>query len=181
MNRANILASSGLASSCRRVLPLCLAAFVPFGFACAHSPDRDRGGEAVVPRPGVHIPAGASEMATIHAGGRLCTHWIEVAGVKYNFDVECGKSTVVYVQTKDPRFRTPEGISVGQALRDAASTPDAAFKRIDDRCGVQLLSGWVARVAPVIEPRHTCEILLDEPISYFDDTTGPGADEVPSK
>jgi len=114
------------------------------------------------------MPAGASGTGIVHSGRGLCSHTVEVSKVEYNFDVRCGQTTVVYVQTMDGDFQTPEGVSIGQLLRDALKTNRASLERIDGQCGVALSSGWIARAAPATTRGSECDSLLDEPISYFD-------------
>jgi hypothetical protein len=127
-----------------------------------------------VPWPGQPMPKSASQISWVHASGRLCGHDLKVAGIRFNLDVEWGHNTVVYLQTLDPRFRTPEGLSLSNRLRDALAAGGTLAP--GEGCGVLLPSGWVARsLSPVVDSHGNYLInppcsdqLLDAPIEFFD-------------
>ena len=91
---------------------------------------------------------------------------ISVNGIEFSFDSECGRNRVVYIQTNDKRFRTPEGIGVGVSLANALKLKGSRLLKDDyDSCGVVLRSGWIAR--PNLSPGGECFNHLDAPIAYF--------------
>jgi hypothetical protein len=150
------------------VLLSCLLGMLVLG--CSHITQRQRQGDVAgkVPRLGESMPAGASVVAVEHKGRQLCTHWIRAGGVRYNFDVSCGASIVVYVQTDDPHFRTPEGIAVGDLFRKARSINGSMMDVIDGTCGIALPSGWIARLGLATETKSSCKERAGEPIGFFD-------------
>lgn len=126
-----------------------------------------------VPWPGREAPREASSIATTHRGGDLCTRWVSVNHVKYNFDTACGGNIVLYVQTLDKNFRSPEGLAIGRTLREAVGAGGTVREdRSDHDCGVTLPSGWIARPEMGLNTRSTtvtpCTQLLDEKIESFD-------------
>ena len=123
------------------------------------------------PRPGAPMPSDASPVAVVHRGGDLCSHSVRRGGVEYNFDVACGASTILYVQTLDRAFRSPEGLSIGEPLRKALAIPGSIMLK-DQGCGVLLPSGWVAHSNQERQP--PCNGLLETPIIYFDSRAGDG-------
>lgn len=86
----------------------------------------------------------------------------------FDVDARCGQTTAAYVQTRDETFQTPESVSIGWHLRDAAKTTGASLEKIDGRCGVLLASGWIARPGTTALEDTGCDSILDEPIAYFD-------------
>lgn len=137
------------------------------GCSVAASPRGAAGG--TVPRMGTPMPAAASATGIVHKGRLLCGHWVEAGGVKYDFDVVCDSSIVVYVRTSDPRFRPPEGIAIGDSLQGAMAVPKASLGIVDGVCGVSLPSGWIARPGAGLESAdESCNDLRSEPIAFFD-------------
>jgi hypothetical protein len=122
------------------------------------------------PQLGARIPATASVVGLVHKGRLLCAHEDSASGVVYKFDITCATSRVVYVKTEDPRFRSPEGLAIGDSLARASAIPQASFRFIDDSCGVVLPSGWVARPEARlhVETDEACAELLSEKIAFFD-------------
>ncbi len=113
------------------------------------------------------IPRSANPLGITHKGGLLCSQAISISGIDFNFDSECGHDRVVYIQTHDARFRTPEGISVGVSLANALKLKGSRLLKDDyDSCGVVLRTGWIAR--PNLSPEDKCVNHLDAPIAYFD-------------
>lgn len=122
----------------------------------------------VEPTIGAPMPVGSSTAGVVHKGGLLCRHTVEARNVNYEFDAVCKTSIVVYLQTRDLRFRTPEGVAIGSSLGDALKIPNAKLGMIDHDCGVALPSGWVARPQAGTEPDHeSCSDLVSEPIAFF--------------
>jgi hypothetical protein len=112
------------------------------------------------------IPKSANPLGIAHKGGLLCMQSISVNGVEFSFDSECGRNRVVYIQTDDAQFRTPEGIGVGVSLANALKLKGSRiFKDEYDSCGVVLKSGWIAR--PNLSPEDKCVNNLNAPIAYF--------------
>ena len=124
---------------------------------------------AVVPQVGERAPRTLS-VYSVHRGGDLCSGSVKVRGIEYNFDVECGKTTIVYVQTLDLAFVTTNGLKIGARLRDAINAGGRVTPT--GECGVILPSGWIARPDPGVDTRGPvrvpCEDLLDARIAYFD-------------
>ena len=120
------------------------------------------------PRLGAPMPIGSSMIAVVHKGRLLCSHWIQAGGVKYDFDVECGSVIVVYVNTYDSRFRTSEGIAIGDRLGKALSIEGSRLEIEGSGCGVLLPSGWLARSARSLDQAGSCDGLLDDSIAFFD-------------
>jgi hypothetical protein len=112
----------------------------------------------------------ARAVAFAHKGGDLCSHSVTVSNVEYNFDTACDGDVVLYVQTLDKRFISPEGISIGWTLREAVMAGGTVREGND--CGVTLPSHWIARPPMGVNTRGTkvvpCSELLDEEIVYFD-------------
>lgn len=128
-----------------------------------------RSAEVAVPEVGKSMPARSSMLGIAHKGRTLCTHWIEVASVIYNFDVLCGSKVVVYIQVSDPKFRTPEGLEIGVPLATALRVRGADWRKLDNSCGVVLPSGWIARAesgAP--EFNESCGDAVDSLIDFFE-------------
>jgi len=122
-----------------------------------------------VPRVGAPMPAGASATGIVHKGRLLCNHEVEAGGVQYCFDVVCATSIVVYVQTRDPRFKSPEGIVIGFPLERAMAVPHASPGMIDGSWGVSLPSGWIARPRAEFEAADEfCNDLRSESVEFFD-------------
>jgi hypothetical protein len=121
------------------------------------------------PQLGALIPATADVVGMVHKGRLLCAHEDRASGVVYQFDIACRTSRVVYVKTEDPRFRSPEGLAIGDALARAAATPGASLRLVGSYCGVALPSGWVARPEAriAVENEEACAKILSESISYF--------------
>jgi hypothetical protein len=94
--------------------------------------------------PGRSLPSDASAIGMIHRGGDFCAHSVVRGGVTFSVDVVCGATTIVYLQTQDRGFRTPEGLVVGGNLARARS-----ISRFDseDHCAIKLSSGWVAKAS----------------------------------
>jgi hypothetical protein len=138
--------------------------------ACCHLPMRSRSAAALAPRPGQLLPPETDPVELVHRGGELCSHELVLQGVKFNLDVECGRNVILYVQTFDPMFVTPEGLSMGATLRDAVGEGGSLLA--GDECGVLLPSGWIAR--PRTDPtagnpgRAGCVGILDAEVGYFD-------------
>lgn len=147
---------------------LSLALCALHGCAAAGSYGNRATAVSSVPQPGATMPMGASSTGLIHSGRRLCAYSTEVSDVKYDFDVRCGETVVVYVQTRDGDFRTPEGISTGHSLRDALTATGSSLEEIGGECGVLLSSGWIARPEPELRTEAACDALLEESIVYFD-------------
>jgi hypothetical protein len=109
-------------------------------------------------------------VAFVHRGGDLCSHSVTVNNVEYNFDTACGGDVVLYVQTVDKRFISPEGITIGWTLREAVMAGGTVREGKD--CGVTLPSQWIARPPMGVNARGTtvvpCSQLLDEEVVYFD-------------
>lgn len=124
------------------------------------------------PSLGSPAPEGSSALSIAHKGGELCSRFVVANGVEYNFDVECGKNTVLYIQTLDPKFSTPEGLAVGMKVEDALRAGGKLTSA--DGCGVRLPSDWIARppleIGTFGKMRVPCDALVDEPIQYFDMT-----------
>lgn len=118
-------------------------------------------------RVGFPMPPGSSSVAVVHKGGTLCSHWVESHGVKYSFDVQCGSTAVVFVETSDPKFRSPEGIAVGDKLSKALSVVGSTVGVFDESCGVSLRSGWIARSASP-STRDDCADVLNDLIERFE-------------
>jgi hypothetical protein len=123
-----------------------------------------------VPWPGQKVPRAASVLVSVHKGGELCSRTITVNKIEYNFDTACGANVILYVQTLDRKFVSPEGLAVGRALREAVKAGGTV--REDSDCGVTLHSGWIARPSMGRTTRGTavtpCSEILDDEIGYFD-------------
>jgi hypothetical protein len=118
---------------------------------------------------GNRIPKDADPLRIAHKGGLLCSQHIAINGVDYSFDSECDGDRVVYIQTLDSRFRTPEGIGVGVPLGEALKIRGSKLLKDDvNSCGVILKSGWIARVNLSSEEEMKCVRHLDTPIVYFE-------------
>jgi len=141
--------------------------FLAFNVACA-TPHRQSTG--VIPWPGQEAPQSASILSVVHRGRDLCTRSVAVNNVEYNFDTTCGGNIVLYAQTLDKKFISPEGLTIGSTLREAVSA--GGTLREGNDCGVTLPSGWIAR--PQMgrttrgSTRTPCSEVLDDAISYFD-------------
>jgi hypothetical protein len=147
---------------------LAFAVSVVLSLSCGSSkPTSD---DIRAPRPGDGVPSNASHVFSVHRGGDLCAGSVIVRTVEYNFDVECGHNTIVYVQTLDPHFVAPEGVKIRDSLRAAVSRGGTLLAT--EECGVKLPSGWIARppMGAVTRgsSRTSCAELLDEEIAYFD-------------
>lgn len=137
--------------------------------ACSTAPSPWIGRGVAAPRLGALMPAGSSTLAVVHKGRRLCAHQIEVARVRYSFDVECGSTIVVHAQTADPRFQAPEGLAIGDSLGRAAAAEGGKLGIFGGGCGVSLPSGWIARAGPGPgDGEEACKALLSEPIERFE-------------
>ena len=149
------------------VLLSCLLWMLVLG--CSHITQGQRQGDVAgkVPHVGESMPAGASVAAVEHKGRQLCTHWIRASGVRYNFDVSCGASIVVYAQTDYPHFRTPEGIAVGDLCGKALFINGSMMDVIDGTCGVALPSGWIARLGLATETKSSCKERAGEPSAFL--------------
>jgi hypothetical protein len=123
-----------------------------------------------IPWPGQKAPPMAHAVAFAPKGGDLCSHSVTVSNVEYNFDTACGGNVVLYVQTFDKRFVSPEGITIGWTLREAVMAGGTVREGKD--CGVTLPSQWIARPPMGVNARGTavvpCSQLLDEEVVYFD-------------
>jgi hypothetical protein len=112
----------------------------------------------------------ARAVAFVHKGDDRCSHSVTISNVEYNFDTACGGNVVLYVQTLDKRFVSPEGITIGWTLREAVMLGGTV--REGDGCGVTLPSQWIARPPRGVNARGTtvvpCSQLLDEEVVYFD-------------
>jgi hypothetical protein len=116
---------------------------------------------------GSPIPKSANALGIAHKGGLLCMQSISINGVNFNFDSECGRNRVVYIQTLDARFFTPEGIGIGVSLGNALKLQGSRLLQDDyNSCGVVLRSGWIAH--PNLSPEEKCVHHLDAPITSFD-------------
>lgn len=141
--------------------------FLAFSVACA-TPHRQLSG--VIPWPGQEAPHSASIISVVHRGRDLCARSVTVNDVKYNFDTACGGNVILYTQTLDKKFVSPEGLTIGRTLREAVSA--GGTLREGNDCGVTLRSGWIAR--PQIgrttqgSAATPCSEVLDDEISYFD-------------
>jgi hypothetical protein len=106
----------------------------------------------------------------VHRGRDLCARWVTVNKVEYNFDTACGGNTVLYAQTLDKKFVSPEGLTIGRTLREAVNA--GGTLREGNDCGVTLPSGWIARPQMGRTTRGStvtpCSEVLDDEISYFD-------------
>jgi hypothetical protein len=138
-----------------------------FNVACA-TPHRRLSG--VIPWPGQEAPRSANIVSVVHGGRDLCSRSVTVNDVEYNFDTACGGNVVLYAQTLDKKFVSPEGLSIGRALREAVGA--GGTLREDNDCGVTLPSGWIARPqmgrttqGSTVTP---CSEVLEDEISYFD-------------
>jgi hypothetical protein len=146
---------------------LLLTTLLTLNLACATP------GSGPVPWPGQKVPRGASVVAVVHRGGDLCSRTITVNKIQYNFDTACGANVILYVQTLDKKFLSPEGLRVGRTLREAVNAGGTV--REDEKngdCGVALPSGWIARPqlgrttqGKTVTP---CSEILDDKITYFD-------------
>jgi len=116
----------------RRAL-LCTLLFV----GCVSTPGADLHNFAL--RPGVKARRYLSGIATVHKGGLLCAQTATVHGIKFDVDVACSTGVIVWVETRDPRFRTAEGLSIGRPMSDATAIGTAADE------GFRLPSGWIAK------------------------------------
>jgi len=146
---------------------LLVISFLACNAACV-TPHRHSPG--VIPWPGLKAPQSASTISIVHRGGDLCSRWVTVNDVEYNFDTACGGNTVLYVQTLDRKFVSPEGLTIGRSLREAVSA--GGTLREGNDCGVTLPSGWIARPqmgrttqGSTVTP---CSEVLEDEISYFD-------------
>lgn len=123
-----------------------------------------------IPWPGQKAPPISRSVAFVHKGVDLCSHSVTVNNVEYNFDTACGGDVVLYVQTVDKRFISPEGITIGWTLREAVKA--GGILRTGNDCGVTLPSQWIARPPMGVNTRGTkvvpCSELLDEEVVYFD-------------
>jgi hypothetical protein len=144
---------------------LLLTSFLALNLACA----TPRAGP--IPWPGQKVPRGASTLAFVHRGGDLCSRTITVNKIEYNFDTACGANVILYVQTSDKKFISPEGLAVGRTLREAVNAGGTVLEEGED-CGVTLPSGWIARPrlgrttqGQTVTP---CSEILDDAIAYFD-------------
>lgn len=117
-----------------------------------------------VPKPGDRLPPNASPVAVVHRGGDLCIHGVMANGIRFSVDVECGREVIVFVQTEDEKFVTPEGVRVGQTLRDAVRA-GGQVAADDGECRVKLPSGWDARPSPGSETK--CGERLGEVIRFL--------------
>jgi hypothetical protein len=106
----------------------------------------------------------------VHKGRDLCSRWVTVNKVEDNFDTACDGNTVLYAQTLDKNFVSPEGLSIGRTLRQAVSA--GGTLREGNDCGVTLPSGWIARPQMGRTTRGStvtpCSEALDDEISYFE-------------
>jgi hypothetical protein len=93
-------------------------------------------------RPGAHLPNWVSGLATVHRGGTRCAHQATVNGVLFYLDVPCGTDRIIFVMTGDPKFRTAEGLAVGDEIAKARAVPNAV--QLGDSCDIKLPSGWTA-------------------------------------
>jgi hypothetical protein len=141
--------------------------FLAFNVACA-TPHRQVSG--VIPWPGQEAPRSANMLSVVHGGRDLCSRSVTVNDVEYNFDTACGGNVVLYAQTLDKKFVSPEGLTIGRTLRDAVSA--GGTLREDNDCGVTLPSGWIARPQMGRTTRGStvtpCSEVLNDEISYFD-------------
>ena len=92
--------------------------------------------------PGRKPPQDArvSPVTSVHRGN-FCAQHVEYRGHSFSIDRPCGQRTITYVQTFDRSFATPEGVSVGDSVAEAAS---AGGVLDSSTCIVSLPSGWVA-------------------------------------
>ncbi|MEA2603916.1 MAG: hypothetical protein QOF89_4908 [Acidobacteriota bacterium] len=122
------------------------------------------------PWPGQKAPPFSRKAAFVRKGDDLCSHSVTVSNIEYNFDTSCDGNVVLYVQTFDKQFISPEGISIGWTLREAVMA--GGILRTGKDCGVNLPSHWIARPPVRVNPQGTavepCSQLLDEEIVYFD-------------
>jgi len=146
---------------------LLVIAFLACNAACV-SPYRQSPG--VIPWPGQEAPRSASTISIVHRGRDLCSRSVTVNNVEYNFDTACGGNAVLYAQTMDEKFVSPEGLTIGRTLREAVSA--GGTLREGNDCGVTLPSGWIARPQMGRTTRDStvtpCSEVLDDEISYFD-------------
>jgi hypothetical protein len=124
------------------------------------------------PRPGDPLPERRGGwIFSAHRGGDFCAATFAAGGINYSIDIECGKSTIIYVQTRDPKFMTPEHLSVGQTLGGAIAK-GGRFVEGDSHCVVLLPSGWRGSTFDVKTDKDgyliPCQQRLDDEIDFFD-------------
>jgi len=105
---------------------------------------------ASVPHVGEPLPSTSETVTwTVHKGRERCASSFEYSGIECSIDVDCASGRVVYIETRDPDFVTPDGIRVGASVDDLvgvgavleADSSSLVGPRSDDRAYV-LPSGW---------------------------------------
>ena len=135
----------------------------------------------IEPTPGQPVPFGGKpQLYWVHRGGDFCAYSVVFNDVRYSIDVSCqNQDVVLYVQTNDPDFRSPEGLSTKSDIQ--AALDNGGTLLLGTECEVLLPSGWTAR--PDIDlPQYAnkieeCSKVLGERIEYFDKHISEGGGE----
>jgi hypothetical protein len=127
--------------------------------------------EQSVPAVGKALPVGAVEQMKgnyyvfiLSSPSQVYRHFVFSGAVKWDLGVS-NEGVVKYVSTKDPRFKTPEGISVGMRYSDVRTRSKSAIKFPGWAWAIELPSGWSA--AFVRGPSMTAPLLGSTPISFI--------------
>lgn len=103
-------------------------------------------------------PEGA--VALSFNGGTVHVYHFDVNGVEYFVDVKADSNVVTNISTRDSKFRTPEGIQIGDTWSKVKSSGGKVFFDENNICGLQLPSGWLCK---------------------FNDNAGEFCDDLPSE
>jgi hypothetical protein len=88
------------------------------------------------------VPSGA--VAISFRGGTIHTYHLNVNGVAYFIDTRSEDNVVIGISTTDRKFRTREGIQVGDTWAKVKAIGAKAFTDESGNCYPQLPSGWRA-------------------------------------
>jgi hypothetical protein len=134
----------------------------------------------IEPTPGQPVSVGGQpELYWVHRVD-LCAFSVVFNDVQYSIDVSCqNKDIVLYVQTSDKKFRSPEGLSTASNMRVALDVGGTLL--LGNKCEVRLPSGWTAHpnidMPQYAKTAEECSVALDKSIQYFNKHTNKEGSE----
>jgi len=95
-------------------------------------------------RPGAPLRHGG--VSVVHRGD-FCALPVTLRGVLFSVDTWCDHRTIIAVSTDDQRFRTAEGLRIGDSYARALELGGKPLSDPGEPESVRMPSGWIARFA----------------------------------
>ncbi len=113
-----------------------------------------------LPKIGTVLQAPKGATALSFGGGTVHVFHFDVDGTKYFIDVQTDNSVVTNISTRDSKFRTPEGIRIGDTWSKVKELGGKVFFDESDICYLRLPSGWLCTFS--INDGESCDDLAPE-------------------